>query len=31
MSGDRQTLTHAAVMKGPFGEEEVRLVYRRAG
>ena len=31
MSGDRKTLTHTAVMKGPFGEEEVRLVYRRAG
>jgi len=31
MSGDRKTLTHTAVMKGAFGEEEVRLVYRRAG
>jgi hypothetical protein len=30
LSGDRKTLTHTAVMKGEFGEEEVRLVYRRA-
>jgi hypothetical protein len=31
MSLDRKTHTHAAVTKGPFGEEEVRLVYRRVG
>ena len=30
-SGDGKSLTHTAVMKGEFGEEEVRLVYRRAG
>lgn len=31
LSGAGKTLTHRAAVKGEFGEESVRLVYRRAG